>query len=153
MQHQRDNMSNDRELRTFLFNHMDLYLQVPNLSYYISSTIKFVLIHQAILQFMINRCIQRLQCSIPIKRFKFLNTKDCSIDNVIQLIQCRERNFHFRIRSYYTSHRGNRAATRSQSRSTLQIQIQYPHDHMTNYQVVPSALFGIPYFHRGMSFQ
>ena len=45
--------------------------------------------HQSISQFMTKRYIQRLQRSIQFKRFKIVNTRECSIDNVIQLIQCR----------------------------------------------------------------
>ena len=59
---------------------MDLQLQVPQLSYYKPCTIKSLLTHQSILQLMIKRCIQRLPRSIPIKLYKFFNTRECSID-------------------------------------------------------------------------
>ena len=105
VQHQRDNMPNDiRQLRTILFNHMDLQLQVPQRSHYKPCTIKFLLTHQPILQLMIKRCIQRLQRSIPIKRFKFFNTRECSVDNVIQLIQCRVRAWcHLNVKELFIS--------------------------------------------------
>ena len=34
---------------------------------------------------------ERLQCSVPIERFEFSNTGECSVDHVIRLIQCRVR--------------------------------------------------------------
>ena len=67
-------------------------------------TIKFLLIHQSILQLMIKRCIQRLQRSIPIKRFKVFNTRKCSINNVIQLIQCHVRSrCHLNMKGVFIS--------------------------------------------------
>ena len=123
MQHQRDNIPNDiRQLRTFLFNHMDLQLQVPQLWHYKPCTIKFLLTNQSILQLMTKRCIQRLQRSIPIKRFNFFNTRECSIDNVIQLIQCRIRSrCHLNVKELFIS-------------GSVHI------------IVLPSAIFGILYF-------
>ena len=101
MQHQRDNLPNGiRQLRTFLFNHMDLQLQVPQLSYYKPRTIKFLLTHQSM---MIKRCIQRLQRSILIKQFQFFNTREYSVDNVIELIQCRVRSCHLNVKELFIS--------------------------------------------------
>ena len=71
---------------------MDLQLQAPQLPYYEPHTIRFLLTHQPILQLMVKRRTQWLQCCIPIKRFKCFNIGECSID-VIQLIQSRVRSW------------------------------------------------------------
>ena len=58
----------------------------------------------------------------PIKRFKFFNTRECGVDNVIQLIQCRVRSrCHLNVKELFIS-------------GSVHI------------IVLPSALFGILYF-------
>ena len=133
-----------------------------------------MLTHHSILQLMIKRCIQWLQRSIPMKWFNFFNTRECSIDNVIcdsiDPMQCpfvmpsrRERTFHFRIRSYYTSHRGSLFEHRWDHRRVM---VLHPpntdpisHDHTTNLPISLHLLkcnhhlfSGFYTFHRGMSF-
>ena len=53
---------------------------------------------------MIKRCIQRLQRSMPFKLFKFISTRECSVDNVIQLIQRRVRSHcHLNVKELFIS--------------------------------------------------
>ena len=70
---------------------MNLQFQVPSLSYYETHTITSLLSHQPIFHLMIQCSAQRLQFSISIKPLKLFNIRECSIDNVIQLIQSCDR--------------------------------------------------------------
>ena len=105
------------------------------------------------MQLMTKRCIQRLKHSIPIKWFKFFNTRECSINNVIQLVQCHVRShchlnvkelfisgsihiiskcYHQLFSGFYTVHRGTPRAAMTSDGGRGTLPSKYPHNHISN---------------------